>query len=147
MHFVSVDFETASWWQELLKAGFDINKPAVVACTGVTLYLTEEAIVSTLNQLATLAPRSTLAMTFYLPIDLIDEEDKPLQKISEKGARAAGTPMVSFFAPKEILTLAKKTGFKNIKIVSSKDMEPYYFKNRIDHLLPASGEMFLLATT
>ncbi|TZF85556.1 class I SAM-dependent methyltransferase (plasmid) [Pedobacter sp. BS3] len=147
LHFVSVNFETSSWWEELLKAGFDISKPAVVACTGVTLYLTKEAISSTLRQIAMLAPGSTLAMTFYLPIELLDEEDQPMQEIAEKGARAAGTPFVSFFAPDEILAMAREAGFKDAKTISTKDMEQYYFTNRTDNLLPASGEVFLLAAT
>ena len=147
LHFVPVNFETSSWWEKLLKAGFDTDKPAVVACVGVTLYLTNEAIKATLNQIATLAPGSKLAMTFYLPIELLDEEDKPMQLIADKGAREAGTPFVSFFTPGEILSLANKTGFQDAKTISTKDMERLYFANRQDDLLPASGEVFLLATT
>lgn len=147
LHFVSVDFEISSWWEELLKTGFDVNKPAVVACTGVSLYLTKDAIATTLNQIANLAPASKLAMTFYLPMELMDEEDKPLQLIAEKGAREAGTPFVSFYSPSEILTLGKEAGFKEVKTVSTKDLEGRYFTNRIDNLFPASGEVFLLATT
>ena len=147
LRFVPVDFETSSWWEELLKAGFDINKPAVVACTGVSLYLTKEAIIASLNQLATLPPGSTLAMTFYLPIELLDDEDKPMQEMAEKGARASGTPFVSFFDPDEILTMAKNAAFKEAKTISTRDMEQSYFKDRTDDLLPASGEVFLLATT
>jgi methyltransferase (TIGR00027 family) len=147
LHFVPVNFETSSWWEELLKAGFDTSKPAVVVCTGVTLYLTKEAIISTLKQIAALASGSKLAMTFYLPMELLDEEDKPMQEIAEKGARSAGTPFVSFFAPNEILALAGEAGFKEAKTISTKDMEQYYFMNRTDNLLPASGEVFLLATT
>ena len=147
LHFVSVNFETSSWWEQLLKAGFDISKPAVVTCTGVTLYLTKEAIVSTLAPIATLASGSTLAMSFYLPMELLDEEDKFMQQLGEKGAREAGTPFVSFFAPNEIVALAHEAGFKEAKIISTKDVEQLYFMNRADHLLPASGEVFLLATT
>jgi methyltransferase (TIGR00027 family) len=145
LHFVPVNFETSSWWEQLLKSGFDINKPAVVACTGVTLYLTKEAIASTLNQIATLATGSTLAMTFYLPKELLDEEDKPLHEIGEKGSREAGTPFVSFFTPAEIISLALEAGFKEAKTISTQDMP--YFNNRSDNLLPASGEVFLRATT
>jgi O-methyltransferase involved in polyketide biosynthesis len=47
------------------------------------LYLTKDANISTLKQIATLAPGSILAMTFYIPIELIDEEDKPLQQMFE----------------------------------------------------------------
>ena len=147
LHFVPVNFETSSWWEELLKAGFDINKPAVVACTGVSLYLTKKAITSTLNKIAKLASGSKLAMTFYLPIEFLDEEDRPLMEMSMKGAQAAGTPMISFFTPNEILELAREVGFKEVKTISTKDMERLYFTNRTDDLSPASGEVFLLATT
>jgi len=147
LHFVSVDFETSSWWEQLLKSGFDITKPAVVACTGVSLYLTKDAIAETLKQMATLATGSTLAMTFYLPMEMIDEEDKPLQQISEKGARESGTPFVSFFTLSELQSFAGNAGFREIKTISSKDLEQYYFKNRNDNFSPASGEIFLVATT
>jgi methyltransferase (TIGR00027 family) len=147
LHFVPVDFETTSWWSQLLEAGFDTGKPAVVACTGVSLYLTKDAIADTLNQMAKLSEGSTLAMTFYLPIELLDKEDKPMQEMAEKGARAAGTPFVSFFKTNEILAMADNAGFKEAKTISTKDMEELYFKNRSDNLLPASGEIFLLATT
>jgi len=147
LHFVSVNFETSSWWEQLLQAGFDINKPVVVACTGVSLYLTKEAITSMLQQIAGLASGSTLAMTFYLPMELIDEEDIALQQISEKGARASGTPFISFFSPEEMLKLARETGFKKVETRSRNDLIKSYFVGRTDNLSPASGEEFLIATT
>lgn len=147
LHFVPVNFETSSWWEELLKSTFDPSKPAVIVCTGVTLYLSEEVIIALLNQIATLASGSKLAITFYLAMEYLDDEDKPLQEIAAKGARAAGTPFVSFFEPNEILALARETGLKEVRTISTKDMVQLYFANRTDNLLPASGEVFLLATT
>ena len=147
LHWVPVDFENASWWEALLTGGFDAKKPAALVCTGVSLYLTKKAIISTLNEIASLAPGSILAMTFYLPIEFLDEIDKPMQEIGEKGARDSGTPFISFFTVDEILGMAKNAGFKEAKTISTKDMEEYYFKDRTDQLLLASGEVFLLATT
>lgn len=147
LHFVPVNFETSSWWKELSKTNFDFKKPAIVACTGVSLYLTSEAINYTLSQAATLASGSKLAMTFYLSVKFLDEEDKPMQEMAEKGALKAGTPMISFFTPDEIGSLAKQAGFIDIEIITTKDIEHRYFSNRSDNLLPASGEILLLATT
>lgn len=147
LHFVSVNFETSSWWDALLASGFDVNRPAVVVCTGVTLYLTREAITSTLKQLSALAPGSKLAITFYLPLELMDQEDQFLQQIAIKGAREAGTPFISFFSPDEIIALGKETGLKNLETVSTRDLQTVYFSGRKDQLAPASGEIFLLATT
>lgn len=147
LHYIPVDFETTSWHDELLKNGFDKEKPTVIVSTGVTLYLTKEAITSMLQQMATFAKGSTLAITFYLPLDLIDEEDRPLMEMSIKGAQASGTPMISFFSPAEILEFAHEAGFRDAKTKSTKEMEKLYFMNRTDGLLPASGEVFLVART
>lgn len=147
LHFVPVNFETTSWWKQLLKARFDSSKPAVIVSTGVTLYLTKEAIIASLKEIAKLASGSTLAMAFYLPLELLDEEDKSMQEMAEKGAKAAGTPFVSFFSPDEILTMSNEAGLKNSRTISTKDMEQLYFSDRTDNLVPASGEVFLLAKT
>lgn len=147
LHFVPVDFETTSWWQQLLNAGFDINKPAVFTCTGVTLYLTQAAIRAMLKQICLLAPGSKVAIAFYLPINLLDDQDKFLQEIAEKGAREAATPFVSFFSPAEIVAMGYDAGFSEVRIVSVNDLTAQYFADRTDGLIPASGEVFLVATT
>ncbi|MDD4990675.1 MAG: class I SAM-dependent methyltransferase [Paludibacter sp.] len=147
LRFVSVDFEAGSlWWEELLKSGFDPAKPTILTCTGLSMYLTTEANKATLQQIATLAPGSVLAMTYMLPFELIEEEDHVLQTISEKGARASGNPFISFFTPNEILDLAREAGFAEVKNVSASDLNKLYFTERTDNLSPASGEGFLIAT-
>lgn len=56
LRLVPVDFEAGwSWWERLASAGFDAGQPAVVASTGVTMYLTRDAIAATLRQIAALA--------------------------------------------------------------------------------------------
>lgn len=147
LHFVPVDFETSSWWTELLNKGFDTTKTTLVSCTGVTLYLTKEAIVDTLKKMTSLASGSTIAIAFYLPLEQLDEDDKPMQEIAIKGAMASGTPFVSFFSVDEIVKLAQEVGLKEIQTVSTKDMTEKYFKDRTDNLVPASGEFFLVAKT
>jgi methyltransferase (TIGR00027 family) len=53
LRLVPVDFEAGgSWWEELAAAGFDSGQPAVVVSTGVTMYLTKDAIAATLRQIA-----------------------------------------------------------------------------------------------
>lgn len=57
LRLVPVDFEAgADWWEQLSEAGFDPGRPAVVVCTGVTMYLTKDATAATLRRLAGLAP-------------------------------------------------------------------------------------------
>ena len=148
LRLVPIDFESgASWWDGLIAAGFDAGRPAVVASTGVTMYLTKEATAATLRQLAALAPGSTLAMTFLLPSELLDEEDRPGLEMSTRGAQASGTPFISFFAPDEIVALAHEAGFPEVEHISSKSLAERYFADRADGLRPSTGEDIVLART
>lgn len=148
LHLVPVDFEAGSSWLEQLKAsGFNTTKPAVVVSTGVTQYLTKEAIASTLHQAAMLAPGSTLAMTFLLPFESTRVKKRSEVDTAEEGARASGTPFISFFTPKEILELARKAGFQEVQYVASTDLNERYFTGRTDGLHLPNGEEFLVAIT
>ncbi|HLK90970.1 MAG TPA: class I SAM-dependent methyltransferase [Polyangia bacterium] len=148
LHLVPVNFEAGeAWMQKLVAAGFDPRRPAVVASTGVSMYLTQQAIAQTMRQVAGLGAGSTLAMTFLLPIDRCPPDERPGFAIAEKGARAAGTPWLSFFAPPEIEALARVCRFKNARVVSPPEIERLYFAGRPDGLRPGSGEQMLLATT
>ena len=138
---------SASWQEEVVKAGFDAARPAVVASTGVSMYLTREANLATLRDLATLAPGSTVAMTFMLPLDLIDESDRQGFMMAENGARSSGTPFISFFTPDEFLDLARSAGFSHVGHVSGRDLNDRYFASRPDGLRVSTGEDFLVAAT
>jgi methyltransferase (TIGR00027 family) len=146
--FVPVDFEAgASFIARLPGAGFDPQRPAVVTSTGVTMYLTREAVDTTLRQVATLAPGSTLAMTFLLPLDLVEAEDRRLFEWAQKGAAASGTPFATLFSPAEMVAMARDAGFKDARHASGSVIAQRYFVGRADGLQPASGEDFLIATT
>ncbi|MFD6161261.1 class I SAM-dependent methyltransferase [Nocardia sp. NPDC060256] len=148
LRLVPVDFEAnESWWEQLITAGFDPTRPAVVASTGVSMYLTKETTAATLRQLSELAPGSTVAMTFLLPTELLADPDRAGLQASEKGARAAGTPFISFYTPQEIQDLAQKSGFKATQHVSGTALADRYFADRTDGLRPTTGEDFLVATT
>jgi len=148
LRFVPVDFETgASWWDGLAAAGFEPGRAAVVASTGVSMYLTKEATAATLRQLAALAPGSTVAMSFLLPVELVDDADRTGLQTSARGARSSGTPFVSFYTPDEIVTMAREAGFVEIRHVPGKELAERYFAGRTDGLRPSSGEDLIVATT
>ncbi len=147
LHFVPSNFEGDSWWDDLIAAGFDPSSPAVVASTGVAMYLTKDANAATLRRLARLAHGSTLAMSFLLPVELVAPEDRQGLEISQRGAAAAGTPFLSFFAPDEMLALAREAGFRKVRHVSAADQNAHYFAGRSDGLRSSTGEGLVVATT
>lgn len=149
LHFVPVDFEVGGeWWQKLIQSGFKTNAPAVVTSTGVSMYLTVDAITAMMRQVATLAPGSAFAMTFLLPIEMAAPEIREGMERSAKGAAASGTPFISFFKPDEIVALAKDAGFKKVEHVSAASLNAKYFAGRSDDLrLPSNSEEMIIATT
>ncbi len=145
LRFVPVDFEGGgSWRQALAGAGFDPTKPAVVSSTGVSMYLTRDANVATLREVAAFAKGSTLAMTFLLPLELASPEVRPGLERATQGARASGTPFLSFFTPAEILKLAREAGFPEVRHVSAATLTERYFAGRTDGLRPPDNAEELL---
>jgi len=148
LRLVPVDFEAGeSLWEQLAAAGFEAGRPAVVVSTGVSMYLTKEANAATLQQFAGLVPGSTLAMTFLLPPELLDDAYRPGYEAAARGARAAGTPFISFYTPEEMLELARDAGFKDARHVSAPILNRRYFAGRKDGLQMSKGEELLVATT
>jgi O-methyltransferase involved in polyketide biosynthesis len=81
-----------------------------------------------------------------LPVELIDERDRQGMLMAQNGARASGTPFISFFTPDEMLQLAREAGFKDVSHVSGNTLNDRYFSGRSDGLRVSTGEDFLVAT-
>jgi methyltransferase (TIGR00027 family) len=149
LRFVPVDFEAGESWRDgIMAAGFDDNQPAVVVSTGVSMYLTRDANAATLRQVASLGPGLTLALSFLVPLELADPDVRLGLEISEKGARASGTPFLSFYTPAEIVAVARAAGFREARHISAADLTERYFAGRPDGLRPpTNAEELLVATT
>jgi methyltransferase (TIGR00027 family) len=148
LRLVPVDFEAGETWRDrLVAAGFDAAAPAVVASAGVSMYLTRDANAATLREISSLGPGSTVVMTFMPPLELVDEEDRTVRQFSENGARASGTPFITFYTPDEVVALARETGFKDARHVSAAMLNQWYYAGRTDGLRTSSGEELLVATS
>lgn len=112
------------------------------------MYLTRDANVATLTDVAAFAEGSTLAMTFLLPLELASAEVRPGFERAAQGARASGTPFISFFTPSEMLKLAHEAGFRQSQHVSAATLTQLYFSDRTDGLRPPDhAEELLVAMT
>ena len=149
LHLVAVDFEAgAGWLEPLIAAGFDREQRAVVASTGVSMYLTREAVTETLRAAAACAPGSTFVMSFLLPIEMADPELRPGMERAAAGARENGTPFLSFFSAEEMLAMARDAGFDTTEHISGSALAQRYFADRTDGLQPPRhAEELLVATT
>ena len=94
------------------------------------------------------AAGSTFVMSFLLPLAMAEPPVRPGMEMAEKGARASGTPFISFFLPAEMMAMAREAGFRDARHVSAADLAERYFKGRPDGLRPPyNSEELLIATT
>jgi methyltransferase (TIGR00027 family) len=147
LRFVPLDFESGdSWVRAISMGGFDLAQASVIASTGVTQYISVDAIKTTMREAAQLAPGTTFVCTFVLPIDLIDPDEKELRALTEERAAARGFPWISFYSPDQFLSLAVAAGFQDVRHVSASELNERYFVARPDGLRAASGEHLITAT-
>lgn len=143
--FVPVDFERGELWTEKLKAcGFNPMRPTMVVSTGVSMYLSHEAILSLLNEVAHFADKSLLAMTFLLDPKLLQDKERNMMEFVMKKAEESGTPFKSLFVPSDLIEMAQKIGFRNVKYVSANMLFQKYFSSRSDGLNAGEAEAFLI---
>jgi hypothetical protein len=84
--------------------------------------------------------------TFLLPTELVDDADRAGPQMAENGARAAGTPFISFYTPDENAGLGPRRRLQRHPIRARASLAERYFANRTDGLRPSSGEDLLVAT-
>lgn len=149
LRLVPVDFEAGvAWRDQLVAAGFDRARPAVVASTGVSMYLTREANEATLREVAELAPGTTFVTTFILPLELADPAVRVGLERAAEGAKAAGTPFLSYFTPADMVAMARAAGFARAEHISAETLTARYFAGRTDGLRPpTNAEELVVAST
>lgn len=146
LHLVGVDFDGGEdWWGALESAGLDGEIPTLVSSSGVSMYITRAATAETLAKLATLAAGSVVAMTYMLPLELVDDVERPGLEAAKRGAAASGTPWISFFTPDDMVSLARTAGFADARSVSTVEVAERYLADRTDGLRAAGGEGLLIA--
>ncbi|WP_040793430.1 class I SAM-dependent methyltransferase [Nocardia paucivorans] len=147
LHLVSVDFEAGeSWLDKAVEAGLDPAVPTVVSMLGVTMYLTPEAISTTLRQAASLAAGSIMVFSYSRPIEMAPAEVRPILEAAAKGAAASGYPWLTLLTPDQAVGLAREAGFADVGLVTSTELHERYFADRHDGLSPVGGEDLVVAT-
>jgi methyltransferase (TIGR00027 family) len=148
LKLVPVNFEEQEkWWDRIVEHGFQVDRAAVVASTGVSMYLTKEATAATLDRIASLAQGTTFAMSFMLPIEMAEPELRPAIERAAQGAQSSGTPFLSFYTPEEIIAAFRTAGFRNVLHVSAEDLAQRYFAGRTDGLRPPKNAEGLIVAS
>jgi methyltransferase (TIGR00027 family) len=112
--FAPVDFECESLAEGLARAGFRHDRPAFFQWLGVVMYLTREAISSTLDYVASV-PASAVAFDYTKPFESYAPDHRASLIAMAESAAARGEPWLSFFDPPEIAAILRDRGFTDIE--------------------------------
>src|SRR4051812_46719234 len=101
VRFVSADFLTEDWLDNLVKAGFDPRRPAFFLWEGVTYYLSREAMERTFRTIATVARGSVVVFDYGTDANM-PRYHKPLGLLAQallKAVRESQTFWISSEPP------------------------------------------------
>jgi methyltransferase (TIGR00027 family) len=143
--FLPIDFEKQTLLSGLREGGYPLEKPAFLSWLGVTQYLTREAVLGTLKQVAMLPSGTQISFTLVLPQDLLASDDQGFFAMAAAGAAARGEPWVTFFEPAELTSQLRELGFTCVEHFSPADANIRYFAARGDGLRVPSVEHVMLA--
>jgi methyltransferase (TIGR00027 family) len=134
LHFVPVDFETASLGQGLAMEGFLASSPAFFAWLGVTMYLDESSLFNTLQFISSCAAKSTVIFDYCVePTRLSPRELKGFEILSKK-VREQGEPWKTSFDPDSLIQKLRSFGFEKVEDFGPEILNERYLAKRKDGL-------------
>jgi methyltransferase (TIGR00027 family) len=143
--FVPVDFERDDLGGALRQSGFRADQPACISWMGVTMYLTADAVLRTLNTTAGFAPGSCLCFDYRVPATMLNPIERAINEVLEQQIAAVGEPWLSSFDPVQLQTQLLELGFSSAESATPEDLNVRYFARRKDGLRTGGGVHIMCA--
>ncbi len=134
LRFVDIDFESQSLAGRLKAAGFDANEPAFFSWLGVTMYLSNDAVMHILKHVASGPAGSGIVFDYVL-----DHASRNiigrlfLHGLAYRFARM-GEPWIGFFQPRDLAMRMKAMGFTEMEDIDTEQLNARFFRHRRDNL-------------
>ena len=132
--FLPIDFEQQTLREGLRAGGYHLDEPGVFSWLGVVVYLTEDAIMSTLRDIASLAAGTEFIFQYEVLDSLLDAEGQRLTAALKAMGTARGEPWLSFFDPTSLRARVRELGFAAVWDVGPEEANARYFAGRTDGL-------------
>jgi len=137
VRYAEADLAAGTLDTALASAGFDHGRPALVSWLGVTMYLSPDALTSTLATLSHCAPGTELVAEYLVPDDLRDDLGRGYAQLVAPVAAEQGEPWQTSLRPEEMNGLLAGHGFAVLANVPQRDTVPARLWERADALRPA----------
>lgn len=143
--FVPVDFEVESLRTGLEAAGFDWAQPTLFSWLGVTMYLTDDAVETTLRTIAACARGSEVVFTYRGDDSVIDDTGREFLTIFEPLAAQSGEPIQPGRSVKDLEALVIGCGLRVAALPTHEEIVNRYFAGRADGVRPWTPECLAVA--
>jgi methyltransferase (TIGR00027 family) len=143
LHHVSIDFERQTLGEGLAESIVDLGKPVFLSLLGVTQYLTPDATLRMLRDVAaTTASGSELVFQFVVPPATLAGDEAALVTAFAERNGSRGEPWLSYFEPAEIERHLLAAGFSGVVHFGPEEATQRYLRGRGDGLcMPAYFHM------
>jgi methyltransferase (TIGR00027 family) len=133
--FAPVDFENGETLREGLgQSNFDFSAPSLFSWLGVTMYLTELAVTSTLDLIASTPKEGGVVFDYAVPRTSLDPVAQIALDALSARVGAAGEPFQTFFDPTGLAESLREMGFSSIEDMDANAINARYFEDRADGL-------------
>lgn len=138
VEYVAADLERESVSAALARSGFDPGRPAFFSWLGTTYYLSEPAVLATLQSIAeNAAAGSEVVFDFCVPEASLGGRDRDELAALKRFVARRGEPFVSCFLPAQLAAKVFPHGLEVIENASPDRLEQRYFSGRTDGFRPS----------
>ena len=141
--FVPVDFETQDLRTQLRRGGVRLDRPVFFSMLGVVIYLTDEAVMATMDVVRQCARGSRIAFSYSVPHDQLGEAQLAARRRSMERVAAAREPWITFYDPGTLAARLRDRGFRATHDLTPEEANQRYFANRPDGLKVGGGHVML----
>lgn len=145
MRHVACDFVSERWFDALTKAGFDAQRPAVFAWLGVIMYLSRDAALGTLRDIASLPAATSVIFDYLVPAEMLQWLVRLYYRRRIRMLRKIGEPWTLFFRPAEILRDLRDARFNEIEDLNGDMINRRFYSGRSDRLKVSQAGHVMIA--
>jgi len=145
--YAPVDFERQTLSEGLRAAGFDSLRATFFSWLGVTMYLTEDAVMSTFSFIVSMPRGGGVVLDYAVDRSSLDLEGQVALDALAARVAAAGEPFKTFFEPSTLAEQLRRMGFRSVEDLTAEEINSRYFRDRDDGLSVAGRIGRLMSAT
>jgi methyltransferase (TIGR00027 family) len=134
--FTPIDFENQALADQLVEAGFRTDELSFFSWLGVTMYLSRETMMKTMEYISSFtSPGSGIVFDYVIPPSSQRFLRRLVFRLLSNKVRSFGEPWQTFYDPNSLIKDLKAVGFTQVEDIGPEEINARYFKDRTDKLM------------